>query len=151
MSDDNKFFKVAGVSAVKGQYKVRFANDMARVKVLIKTDHTDIELMELPRAMSKGEIATFLKTTVLMDKAVYAHAIEAADAKYNGEAKSAVAKVTKPTKAKVTSTKSRKTAPSIEDIRARVKASQTSEAPADMLGEAVAALVAESRKKPVAE
>ena len=83
MSDDNKLFKVAGVSAVKGQYKVRFANDMARVKVLIKTDHTDIELMELPSAMSKGDIVTFLKTTVLMDKPVYRDAIEAADAKYN--------------------------------------------------------------------
>lgn len=145
MSDDNKLFRVAGVSAVKGQYKVRFANDMARVKVLIKTDHTDIELMELPSAMTKAEIATFLKTSKLMDKPVYAHAIEAADAKYNGEAKPAVAKV------KVTKTaspaRSKKAAPSIEDIRARAQASKVSEAPADMLGEAIAALVAESQKE----
>ena len=148
MSDDNKLFKVAGVSAVKGQYKVRFANDMARVKVLIKTDHTDIELMELPKAMSKGEIATFLKTTVLMDKAVYAHAIEAADAKYNGQAKPAVVKVTKPTATKPARSKQ---APSIEDIRARAQAKKTSEAPADMLGEAVAALVAESQRNPIAD
>lgn len=149
MSDDNKLFKVAGVSAVKGQYKVRFANDMARVKVLIKTDHTDIELMELPRAMTKGEISTFLKTSALMSKAVYAHAIEAADAKYNGSDKPAVAKVkvakaTKPAKAK-------KGAPSIEDIRARAQASKSSEAPADMLGAAIAALVAESQRNPVTE
>lgn len=149
MSDDNKLFKVAGVSAVKGQYKVRFANDMARVKVLIKTDHTDIELMELPRAMTKGEIATFLKTSSLMDKAVYAHAIEAADAKYNGEVKPAVAKVkvVKTSKPKAT----KKAAPSIEDIRARAQATKTSEAPADMLGEAIAALVAESQRNPVTE
>ena len=149
MSDDNKLFRVAGVSAVKGQYKVRFANDMARVKVLIKTDHTDIELMELPRAMTKAEIVTFLQTTSLMDKSVYAHAIEAADVKYNGEAKPAVAKV-KVTKTAST-TRSKKSAPSIEDIRARAQATKTSEAPADMLGSAIAALVAESQRNPITE
>ena len=107
MSDDNKLFRVAGVSAVKGQYKVRFANDMARIKVLIKTDHTDIELMELPSAMTKAEIATFLKTSKLMDKPVYAHAIEAADAKYNAEA-------TAPSTVKVKAAK-----PSLTAIKAR--------------------------------
>ena len=147
MSDDNKLFKVAGVSAVKGQYKVRFANDMARVKVLIKTDHTDIELMELPSAMSKGQAATFLRTTSLMDKEQYRHAIEAADAKYNSAAKPAVAKV-KLAKAAKPSKSSAKAAPSIAEIRARAKASS---APADMLGEAIAALVAESKKETVAE
>lgn len=147
MSDDNKLFKVAGVSAVKGQYKVRFANDMARVKVLIKTDHTDIELMELPSAMSKGQAATFLKTTSLMDKEQYRHAIEAADAKYNGSDKPAVAKV-KVAKAAKPSKSAAKAAPSIAEIRARAKASS---APADMLGEAIAALVAESKKETVAE
>ena len=147
MSDDNKLFKVAGVSAVKGQYKVRFANDMARVKVLIKTDHTDIELMELPSAMSKGQAATFLKTTSLMDKEQYRHAIEAADAKYNGSDKPAVAKV-KVAKAAKPSKSAAKAAPSIAEIRARTKASS---APADMLGEAIAALVAESKKETVAE
>ena len=146
MSDDNKLFKVAGVSAVKGQYKVRFANDMARVKVLVKTDHTDIELMELPNAMTKGEIATFLKTTSLMDKEVYRHAIEAADAKYNEAAKTSAAKVTRPAKAATKTVKSKKSAPSIADIRARARASS---APADMLGEAMAALVAESQKDPI--
>jgi len=147
MSDDNKLFKVAGVSAVKGQYKVRFANDMARVKVLIKTDHTDIELMELPSAMSKGQAATFLKTTSLMDKEQYRHAIEAADAKYNLADKPAVAKV-KLAKAAKPSKSAAKAAPSIAEIRARAKASS---APADMLGEAIAALVAESKKETVAE
>jgi len=140
MSDDNKLFKVAGVSAVKGQYKVRFANDMARVKVLVKTEHTDIDLINLPRAMTKGEIASFLKTTSLMDKEVYRHAIEAADSKYNDTA-SQVVKVTKP--AKVAGSTKTKAAPNIADIRARAKAST---APADMLGEALAALVAEGQK-----
>jgi len=140
MSDDNKLFKVAGVSAVKGQYKVRFANDMARVKVLVKTEHTDIDLINLPRAMTKGEIATFLKTTSLMDKEVYRRAIEAADSKYNEAALPAV-KVTKT--AKVAKSTKTKAAPNIADIRARARASS---APADMLGEALAALVAEGQK-----
>ena len=47
MSD--KLFKIAGVSKLKGSYKVRFANDMTRVKVLAKTGHSEIELMELPK------------------------------------------------------------------------------------------------------
>ena len=145
MSDDNKLFRVAGVSAVKDQYKVRFANDMARVKVLIKTDHTDIELMELPKEMTKGEIATFLKTTSLMDKPAYRDAIEAADAKYNAVPAPAVARVTKSKVAKPA--RGTKAAPSIEDIRARARAVKTSDAPADMLGEAIAALVAESQKE----
>lgn len=136
MSDDNKLFKVAGVSAVKGQYKVRFANDMTRVKVLIKTDHTDIDLRELPKAMTKGQIAAFLKTTNLMDRPEYCEAIETADAKYNLPAVVKIAKSVKQAKAK-------KTAPSIAEIRARAR---TSSAPADMLGEAMAALVAESQK-----
>jgi len=84
MSNDN-LFKVAGVSTVKGNYKVRFANDLSRVKVLIKTGHTDIELIELPSAMSKADAVTHLKTTALMDKEVYRQAIETADAKYNAE------------------------------------------------------------------
>jgi hypothetical protein len=113
MSND-KSFKVAGVSAVKGNYKVRFANDMSRVKVLIKTDHTDIELVELPSAMSKGEAVTFLKTTELVKKAVYLQAIEAADAKYNGAGATVKVKAAKP---------------SLENIKARSKKAVTSEAP----------------------
>ena len=41
-------FKVAGISSIKGEVKVRFANDMTRVKVLAKNGHTEIELLELP-------------------------------------------------------------------------------------------------------
>lgn len=108
MSND-KTFKVAGVSAVKGNYKVRFANDMSRVKVLIKTDHTDIELVELPTAMSKGEVVTFLKTSSLMEKDVYRQAIEAADAKYNAEATPASTVKVKASKPSLDSIKARGT------------------------------------------
>jgi hypothetical protein len=99
MSND-KTFKVAGVSAVKGNYKVRFANEMSRIKVLIKTDHTDIELMELPSEMSKGQAVAFLKTTELVNKPEYLQAIETADAKYN-QTETVKIKTTKPSLEKI--------------------------------------------------
>jgi hypothetical protein len=80
----DSLFKVAGVSQCKGSHKVRFANDMTRIKVLVKTGHSDIELIDLPKAMSKSEIATHLKTTALYQRPEYAAAIDAADDKYNG-------------------------------------------------------------------
>jgi len=149
MSEDNKLFKCAGVSNGKTGFKVRFASDMTRVKVLMKTGNEDIELIELPSAMTKAQAVTFLKSSSLMERAEYREAIEAADAKYNAVSVPAVARVTKTVK-DATSTKtakSKRVAPSIEDIRARANAKKTSEAPADMLGEAIAALVAESQKE----
>jgi hypothetical protein len=98
MSD--KSFKIAGVSKLAGSYKVRFANDMTRVKVLAKTGHTEIELIDLPRAMTKPELVTFLKTSELYNRAEFKQAIDAADEKYNGSATVKVAGVTvKPAKA----------------------------------------------------
>jgi len=99
-------FKVAGVSVLKGEAKVRFANDMTRVKVLDKNGHTDVELLELPEAMDKPAVVTYLKTTDLYKDARFTQAIDNADAKYN-----AVKTV------KVTKTKAEK--PSLEAIKAR--------------------------------
>jgi hypothetical protein len=92
MSD--KFFKFGGVSKLKGEYKVRFANDMTRVKVLAKTGHTDIDLVELPSAMDKPALVTFLKTSALYKRPEYAAAIDAADEKYNGSSTVKVAGIT---------------------------------------------------------
>ena len=86
-------FKVAGVSTLKGQVKVRFANDLTRVKNLTKSGHTDIELLELPEAMEKPAVVTFLKSTELYAKASAKAAIDAADSKYNP---TNTVKVTKP-------------------------------------------------------
>ena len=97
-------FKVAGVSRLKGEFKVRFANDLTRVKILAKTD-SDINLIELPTAMTKPELVTHLKSTELYANAEYRAAIDAADAKYNG------AGTVKATGAKVK--------PSLEAIKAR--------------------------------
>jgi hypothetical protein len=55
-----KTFAVAGISTLNGKTKVRFANDAARIKILVKNGHTDIELIDLPREMTKAEIATYM-------------------------------------------------------------------------------------------
>ena len=56
-----KNFTHAGVSRrYNGPFKARFATDMSRVKTLTKTGHSDIDLIELPREMSKLEAVTYL-------------------------------------------------------------------------------------------
>ena len=51
----DKTFKVFGVSKQDGEYKVRFANDIMRIKVLAKHGHEDIRLVELEDAVTKYE------------------------------------------------------------------------------------------------
>ena len=55
-----KKFAVAGVSTLAGKTKIRFANDVMRIKILAKNGHSDIELVELPNEMTKAEIAQHL-------------------------------------------------------------------------------------------
>ena len=52
---DDKLFTVAGTATnPDGTTKVRFANDLvARVKILTKSGCSNIELVELPQAMTK--------------------------------------------------------------------------------------------------
>lgn len=107
-------FKVAGVSTLNGITKVRFANDLTRVKMLAKNGHTDIELRDLPNAMTKPEVCSYLKTSELMEIAHFAVAINTAYDKYH------TVKVTMP-KAEV----------SMESLVARAEAVNT-EADEDM-------------------
>ena len=54
-------FTVAGVSTQNGITKVRFANDLvSRTKLLAKGGHTPLELIELPRPMTKAEACQHL-------------------------------------------------------------------------------------------
>lgn len=53
-------YKIAGVSRLNGEFKVRFANDMTRVKVLAKNGHSDIDLIELKEPMTKEDAVAFL-------------------------------------------------------------------------------------------
>jgi len=61
---DEKTFTVAGTATnADGTVKVRFANDLvARIKILNKNNCTNINLVELPRAMSKLEALQHLQT-----------------------------------------------------------------------------------------
>ena len=54
-------FTVAGVSNNKGVIKVRFCSDkVLRIKNLQKQGDTDIDLIELPKPMTKPEACQFL-------------------------------------------------------------------------------------------
>jgi hypothetical protein len=61
MATDKKF-TVAGVSTLAGKTKIRFANDGIRIKILEKNGHKDVQLVDLPYAMTKAEIAAHLKS-----------------------------------------------------------------------------------------
>lgn len=84
-------FKVSGFSTLNGVTKVRFANDITRVKILAKHGHTNIELFELPHEMTKPEICAYLKTTEHYANPLFTQTVDLADAKYNK-----AVKVTKP-------------------------------------------------------
>lgn len=58
----DKLFTVAGVSTLNGEMKVRFANDILRLKVLAKHGHEDITLVELENPMTKLDAVKFIKT-----------------------------------------------------------------------------------------
>ena len=57
-----KTFTVVGVSTIKGATKIRWANDVMRVKVLHKHGHEGIMLIELPQAMTKVDAVKFMST-----------------------------------------------------------------------------------------
>lgn len=113
----DKLFTVAGVSSTDKSvpaktFKVRFANDMGRIKRLLKK-YSEATLIELPRPMTKPELVEFLKTTELYQNPMFAEAIDAADDKYNG----AVVVVTKATKPAAKS--KAKNEPSMAALKAR--------------------------------
>lgn len=49
----DKTYTFAGVSKHNGEYKVRFANDIMRVKVLARHGHEDIRIFQLDEPMLK--------------------------------------------------------------------------------------------------
>ena len=64
MAQAEKMFTVAGTATQNGITKARFANDMvARVKILTKNNCTNINLVELPRPMTKLEALQYLSET----------------------------------------------------------------------------------------
>ena len=51
-----KRYTIAGHSLFKGRVKLRFANDLYRLKRLMNNGHEDIHLEQLPVPMTKLEI-----------------------------------------------------------------------------------------------
>jgi len=61
MKQEN-LFTVAGTSNRQGEVKVRFANDLvSRIKALHRAGHTDVNLVELPKPMTKLEALQYLQ------------------------------------------------------------------------------------------
>ncbi|CAB4137518.1 hypothetical protein UFOVP328_34 [uncultured Caudovirales phage] len=76
-----KLFTVAGTAKnADGTVKARFANDLvARIKILNKAGCTDINLIELPKAMTKLEALQHLQTLGQTGDAGYAVANKLAE------------------------------------------------------------------------
>jgi hypothetical protein len=94
----DKQFNVFGVSKLNGEYKVRFANDILRSKVLVKHGHLDVRLEDVGSNMSKYDgIKAIQGLDVFQDAAA-----QSAIAEYLEEKapKATVAPVKAPAKAK---------------------------------------------------
>jgi len=103
MKQEN-LFTVAGTSSLNGEVKVRFANDLvSRIKALHRSGHKDVNLIELPKPMTKLEAVQFLHANGITEgDAGYAVASKVAEkikAAKKGEVKVAGVKVATPTKA----------------------------------------------------
>lgn len=53
-------YTFAGVSTLDGRCKVRWANDVLRIKVLAANGHKDIDIVPLKHAMTKTEAVDYL-------------------------------------------------------------------------------------------
>ena len=62
-----KTFKVAGVSVLNGKYKVRYANNKSRAKVLTRSGHTNIELVTFKEALPKEDLIDQLLSHAFKD------------------------------------------------------------------------------------
>lgn len=56
----DKQFTTVGTSRHQGKVKMRFATDPTRVKKLMRNDHSEVNLIDLPWAMTKVEAAEHL-------------------------------------------------------------------------------------------
>jgi hypothetical protein len=110
-------FSHAGVSRLNGEFKVRFANDALRVKVLAKNGHKDIDIIELKEPMTKEDAIAYLMSIDFATQNGVTNA-EVEAALFEAVDKRAV----KPAKAP----KAVKAKPTMESIKAKVKAAPKS-------------------------
>ena len=117
-----KMFTVAGTSALEGVVKFRVANGSAaaRTKVLARSGHTDIKLVDLAKPMSKEDAIAFVRSQ---------------GSAFSAETATKPAKVAKAPKIKAVKTKSTKQSfeKSVRAMNAAFKAKTTKEVPAEQL------------------
>ena len=86
----NKTFKFVGSSVFNGKTKLRFANDIMRIKVLDKNGHSDVNFKELPTEMDKASAVAHLSSIGFAGENSDIKAALAKAAKKYGEPKPAV-------------------------------------------------------------
>ena len=104
----DKTFSVAGISKLNGNYKVRFANDVMRIKVLAKSGHEDIRLADL-----EGEYTKMAAAKALLSLDEFQDAIAQSTIAEYMEDNTPKAKVSKPV-AKATKTPVAKTTKAVK-------------------------------------
>ena len=109
----DKLFSVAGISKLNGDYKVRFANDIMRIKVLAKSGHEDIRLVDLEGEFSKLEAAKMILGSEDFSDAIAQSTIleYIEDNTPKAKVSKPVAKATKTPVAKTTKTTAKATVP----------------------------------------
>ena len=99
----DKLFNVVGVSKLNGDYKVRFATDIMRIKVLAKHGHEDIRLAELDQAVTKYQAVQQIQSMdEFQDAAAQSAIAEYLEDKAPKTPKAKAAPKAKATKAKAT-------------------------------------------------
>jgi hypothetical protein len=127
-------FSHAGVSKQDGKFKVRFANDSLRTKVLIKNGHTDIDIVELKHPMTKSDAVDYLLSIDFDNgnKEVRA-ALEAAQEKRTETPKAANKEQKKTKEAKKPAkAPAKKAKPSMDAIKAKADAALKAKTVAEM-------------------
>jgi hypothetical protein len=111
----DKLFTVAGVSTLNGDCKIRFANDVMRVKNLSKNGHEDIRLVEMPKAMLKTDAAKFIQALPEFEDAVAQEAIAEYLVKHDKQPKVEVKKAVKAAVAVKPAKAPKVTAPTVDE------------------------------------
>ena len=122
----DKLFNVFGVSKLDGEYKVRFANDILRSKVLHKHGHQDVRLEDIGRSVTKYEgIMIIQAMDQFSDAAAQSAIAEYLDEKAPKTPKAKVATAPKATKAKAAPAKDTKKSRESQALaEARAKAAE---------------------------
>ena len=124
----SKSFTHAGVSKLDGEFKVRFANDAMRTKVLIKNGHTDIDIIELKNAMSKEDALAYLMSIDFANGNPAVQAALEAEVTKRSDAPKAANKERKGNKEAKKPKKAPAPKPTLEGIRAKAPKAAVSKA-----------------------